>query len=59
MISALRNVLAVYKIPVRIVRLDAFPTTPSANGDKIQLGGLRAEAATLLNTPAREGKIST
>ena len=59
MISALRNVLAVYKIPVRIVRLDAFPTTPSANGDKIQLGRLRADAATLLNTPTREGEIST
>lgn len=57
MISALRNVLAVYKIPVRIVLLDAFPTTPSANGDKIQLGRLRAEAATLLNTPTREGEI--
>ena len=59
MISALRNVLAIYKIPVRIVRLDAFPTTPSTNGDKIQLGGLRAEVATLLNTPTRKGEIST
>ena len=56
MISALRNVLAVYKIPLRIIRLDAFPTTPSANGDKIQLGRLRATAADLLNTPPNESE---
>ena len=56
MISALRNVLAVYKIPVRIIGLDAFPTTPSANGDKIQLGRLRAAAADLLNTPPNESE---
>lgn len=57
MISALRNVLAVYKIPVRIIRLDAFPTTPSANGDKIQLGRLRAAAADLLKTPPNEPEL--
>lgn len=57
MISALRNVLAAYKIPVRIVWLDAFPTTPSANGDKIQLGRLRAEAADLLDTPTNEAEF--
>ncbi len=57
MISALRNVLAVYKVPVRIIRLDAFPTTPSANGDKIQLGRLRTAAANLLDNPTSEAEF--
>ncbi len=57
MISALRNVLAVYKTPVRIIRLDAFPTTPSANGDKIQLGRLRNMATALLDNPTNEAEL--
>jgi fatty-acyl-CoA synthase len=34
-------------VPVRVVRLDAFPTTPSANGSKIQRARLRAMAQAL------------
>ncbi|MGE4239393.1 AMP-binding protein [Ramlibacter sp.] len=39
--------LAKYKVPVRIIALDAFPTTASANGTKVQKTKLRdmAEAA--------------
>jgi fatty-acyl-CoA synthase len=51
MISALRTLLAKYKVPVRIVTVDSFPTTPSANGDKIQLGRLRTLATELLEPP--------
>ncbi len=49
MIRSLRTTLAIYKVPVRIVQLEAFPTTPSANGDKIQLARLRAIAVELLD----------
>jgi fatty-acyl-CoA synthase len=42
--------LAGYKVPRRFVRIDAFPTTPSANGTKIQRAKLRAMAAELLAT---------
>jgi fatty-acyl-CoA synthase len=39
--------LARYKVPVRIIAIEAFPTTPSANGSKIQRTKLRdmAEAS--------------
>jgi fatty-acyl-CoA synthase len=39
--------LARYKVPVRVIAIEAFPTTPSANGNKIQRTKLRelAEAA--------------
>jgi fatty-acyl-CoA synthase len=37
--------LAGYKVPRRFVPIDAFPTTPSANGTKIQRARLRAMAA--------------
>jgi fatty-acyl-CoA synthase len=40
--------LAKYKVPVRIVQLDAFPITPGANGNKIQLVKLRQAAKALL-----------
>jgi fatty-acyl-CoA synthase len=40
--------LARYKVPARIVAVDAFPTTPSANGLKIQKAKLRDAARTLL-----------
>ena len=36
-----RSRLASYKVPRRIFRIDAFPTTPSANGTKIQRTKLR------------------
>ena len=34
--------LARFKVPVAVVRVDAFPTTPSANGTKIRVAELRA-----------------
>ncbi|BBK36471.1 fatty acid CoA ligase [Allostella sp. ATCC 35155] len=40
-----RAALARYKVPVRVFAVDAFPTTESANGMKIQRAVLRAEAA--------------
>jgi fatty-acyl-CoA synthase len=40
--------LARYKVPARIIAIDAFPTTPSANGLKIQKAKLRDAARTLL-----------
>jgi fatty-acyl-CoA synthase len=40
--------LARYKVPARIAAIDAFPTTPSANGLKIQKAKLRDAARTLL-----------
>ena len=43
--------LAKFKAPARIVPLDAFPTTPSANGFKIQRVKLREMAATVLGSP--------
>jgi fatty-acyl-CoA synthase len=36
--------LAKFKVPVRILALEAFPTTPSANGTKIQRVALRRMA---------------
>ncbi len=43
-ISFCRARLARYKVPVAVVRVDEFPTTPSANGTKIRVGELRAIA---------------
>jgi fatty-acyl-CoA synthase len=40
--------LARFKVPVRILALDAFPTTPSANGVKIQRVKLREMAEAML-----------
>jgi fatty-acyl-CoA synthase len=39
--------LAKYKVPVRIIALDAFPITDSANGEKIQRARLRKMAEAL------------
>ena len=39
--------LAKYKVPERIIRLDAFPVTTSANGVKVQKAKLRDMAAEL------------
>ena len=41
MIAHCRTRLAIYKVPVRVVAVDEFPTTPSANGTKIQRNKLR------------------
>jgi fatty-acyl-CoA synthase len=43
-IAAAAARLAAFKVPQRILFLDAFPTTPSANGTKIQRARLRAMA---------------
>jgi fatty-acyl-CoA synthase len=40
--------LARYKVPVRVVAVDEFPTTPSANGSKVQKTKLRDMADALL-----------
>ncbi|MCW3031626.1 MAG: hypothetical protein JWM66_1759, partial [Solirubrobacterales bacterium] len=36
-----RAELAAFKVPERIVALDAFPTTPSANGERVRREELR------------------
>jgi len=43
-IAHCRARIAKYKVPARVIPLDAFPTTPSANGTKIQRAKLRAMA---------------
>jgi len=40
--------MARYKVPLRMIELDEFPTTPSANGTKIRKADLRAMAAALV-----------
>jgi fatty-acyl-CoA synthase len=45
-IARCRERLAIYKVPVRVVAVDEFPSTP--NGTKIQRGKLRERAAALL-----------
>lgn len=47
-IERCRAQLAIYKVPVRVVTIDEFPTTASANGTKIRRSELRDRAATLL-----------
>ncbi|BBK33192.1 fatty-acyl-CoA synthase [Stella humosa] len=47
-----RAVLARYKVPARIFAVDAFPTTESANGMKIQRARLREEATRRLAADA-------
>jgi fatty-acyl-CoA synthase len=42
--------LARYKQPVRIIAVDAFPTTMSANGMKVQKAKLRDQASMILST---------
>jgi fatty-acyl-CoA synthase len=42
--------LARYKVPVRVVPIEAFPTTMSANGIKIQKAKLREKASAILST---------
>jgi fatty-acyl-CoA synthase len=48
MIGRCRDRLARYKVPVRVITIDQFPTTPSANGTKIQKVRLRELAAAAL-----------
>jgi fatty-acyl-CoA synthase len=46
--------VARYKVPVRIVTIDDFPSTPSANGTKIQKVELRRLADAIV-TGDRDG----
>ena len=48
--------LAKFKVPRRIFILDAFPTTPSANGTKIQKAKLREQAQQRLNASSHDDK---
>jgi fatty-acyl-CoA synthase len=41
--------LARYKVPVRVIAIDAFPVTPGANATKIRKGKLRELAEALLH----------
>lgn len=42
--------LARYKVPIKVIAIDAFPVTPSANGNKIQNVKLREMAAEALRS---------
>lgn len=44
-----RALVAHYKVPLAVIRIDAFPTTESANGLKIQKARLREMAEALLS----------
>jgi fatty-acyl-CoA synthase len=48
-IAHCRERMARYKVPIRVILLDAFPVTPSANGDKIQVVKLRDLATATVN----------
>jgi fatty-acyl-CoA synthase len=49
LLAACRSALATYKRPARIVTLQAFPTTDSPNGIKIQRAKLRDMAREIMN----------
>jgi fatty-acyl-CoA synthase len=40
--------LADFKAPRTVIHVDAFPTTPSANGERVRRGELRRRAAEAL-----------
>ncbi len=47
-IGAARDRLADFKVPLRVIEVEAFPTTDSANGVKVQKGKLREMAKAAL-----------
>jgi fatty-acyl-CoA synthase len=47
-IARCRDRLAIYKTPIRVVGVEAFPSTPSANGTKVQRTKLREMADALV-----------
>jgi fatty-acyl-CoA synthase len=47
-----RSALANFKVPRRVIALDALPTTPSANGERVQRAELRRMAARASGYPA-------
>jgi fatty-acyl-CoA synthase len=55
LIARCRAALAAFKVPARIIRLDAFPTTSGPNGTKVQRRALRDMAETWLGAPAPSG----
>jgi fatty-acyl-CoA synthase len=52
LVAHCRKTLASFKIPTRIVLVEEYPVTPSANGDKVRKDVLRERAQELLNTAA-------
>ena len=58
-IAACGEQLARYKVPVRVLTIDAFPTTASANGTKIQKVRLRETAEAVLSVSDRHMNGST
>lgn len=50
-----KGALAAFKVPARVIVIDAFPTTESANGTKIQRGKLREWAQRRLDESAGGG----
>jgi len=51
-----RSQLARYKVPVRVIPINAFPTTASANGTKIQRVKLREMALAALHSEDATGR---
>lgn len=51
-----KGMLASFKVPKRVVMLEEYPTTPSANGDKIQRNRLREMAEELLPVASPAGE---
>lgn len=51
--------LAKYKVPVKVYTVDEFPTTPSANGSKIQKNKLRdmAESRLAMGVESDDGRV--
>jgi len=47
-IDGARKLIAAFKVPARVWFVEEFPTTPSANGTKIQRGALRDRAKSLI-----------
>lgn len=47
-LAACKAQLAVFKVPIRVFRVDAFPVTPSPNGEKVRKNELRELAQQLL-----------
>ena len=53
-IERCRAELAGFKVPRRMIALEAFPTTPSANGERVQ----RAELRRMAQFPANSARVS-
>ncbi len=49
-VAACKAQLAVFKVPIRVFCVDAFPVTPSPNGEKVRKNELREMAQQLLMT---------